>query len=102
VTRTRRTNRALLALNAALLALLGAVTLAPSAGAGAPGRLRGEYAIIGGQTAAGGSSNAAYILDTTNQELLAIRWNATRGATGELEIIGNRDLTKDQQARPGR
>ncbi|MEZ6317199.1 MAG: hypothetical protein R3B49_00395 [Phycisphaerales bacterium] len=100
--RANRTNRALLTLNVALLALLGAVTLASSAGAqGASGRLRGEYLVVGGEVD-GSTDNVAYVLDTTNQELVAVRWSATRGANGEFEVVGHRDLRADQNARPGR
>lgn len=97
----RRLSRGLLTLNAALLALLAAVTLAPDAGAQGGGRLRGTYALVAGE-ADGSPDNVAYILDSTNQELLAVRWAATTGAQGDLEVIGARSLTQDQQARPGR
>ncbi|MEQ8769149.1 MAG: hypothetical protein RIB60_01415 [Phycisphaerales bacterium] len=102
-TRARRTSPALLALNGALVAVLGFVTLGPDATAQgeSPDRLRGEYVLVGGDIPFGNES-AIYILDSANQEMVAVRWTSSSGASGKLEAIGYRDLRADTQARVGR
>ena len=102
-TPARRTSRALLALNGALLALLGLVTLGPDARAqgGTPERVPGEYVLVGGDIPYG-DSNAIYILDSANQEMVAIRWTPSSGASGRLDAIGYRNLSDDATARTGR
>lgn len=94
----QRTSRALIALNAALLAVLGVVVLAPRADAQrAGGRPRGEYIMVAGEFV-GGSAAAIYVMDTVNQEMVAVEWdNGQRG----LAAIGYRDLAADSQAAPG-
>ncbi len=103
ITRPRRTSRALLALNGALIALLGFVTLGPDANAQGESRdrLRGEYVLVGGDIPFG-NENAIYILDSANQEMVAVRWTSSSGAAGKLEAIGYRDLAADAEARIGR
>ncbi len=95
-----RRRRGLIALNAGLIVLLGAVTLAPSADAqrDRTGRARGEYTMVAGRIQ-GGNSNVVYILDSSNQDMIALRWNAS---TKSLEGIGYRDLRADAAAEPGR
>ncbi|MCA9302569.1 MAG: hypothetical protein KC996_00455 [Phycisphaerales bacterium] len=98
----RRPGNALMALNLALLSVLALITLAPRAGAqpsdpSAP-RARGEYTLVGGQTSSG-NSNAIYVLDTANRELVALRWNPN---TSSLEGIGYRNLAQDVFAEPDR
>jgi hypothetical protein len=91
--------RALIALNAALLLVLGVVTLAPESYAQrAAHRIRGEYTMVSGRIM-GGNTSAVYIVDAANQELLAVRWNP---ATKALEGIGYRNLRADGQFGPGR
>ena len=87
----------LLAVNAGLLVILGVATLAPAQ----PGanRARGDYAIVGGDFQGGGGANAVYILDSSNQELIAVSWDRTRKS---LTGIGFRSLDRDAQERPGR
>lgn len=89
----------LVVLNAALFGLL-AVALAMPAGAqnsGTP-RARGEYTMISGRTNSGGN-NAVYIVDSVNQEMIAVRWDTGRKSfTG----IGYRNLDADSKAQPGR
>ncbi len=95
----RPSPRKLITINAALLLLLGAVTLAPSTNAqrGAT-RARGEYTMLSGK-ATGSSSHVIYIVDSSNQDLVAVRWNES---TKALDNIGYRDLKEDAQASPGR
>jgi hypothetical protein len=93
--------RGLILLNAGLLAVLGAVTLAPRSvaqGQGSAQRARGEYTLVAGRII-GGSTHAVYIIDTANQEMVAVRWN--EGQKG-LDGIGYRNLAADAQAQPGR
>lgn len=86
----------LIAVNAALLVVLGAVSIATAQ----PGnRARGDYAMVGGEILGGGGGNAVYILDASNQELIAVKWDTSRKL---LEGIGFRDLNKDSQERSGR
>lgn len=92
--------RALVAVNVLLLALLATVLLSPHAraGAGQPARARGSYTMVGGQYQ-GGTSNAIYIVDAANQEMIALRWDESRKS---LSGIGYRNLNEDATAEPGR
>jgi hypothetical protein len=94
--------KGLLALNAFLLLVLAAVTLAPGAHAQAGGRptarARGEYTMVSGRIV-GGNSHAVYVVDTTNQEMLALLWNQSSRA---LDVIGYRNLSADAAAQPTR
>jgi hypothetical protein len=47
----------------------------------------------------GGNANAIYILDASNQEVLAARWNESSKA---IDVLGYRDLQADAQASPNR
>jgi hypothetical protein len=86
----------LIAVNAALLVILGAVSIATAQ----PGnRARGDYAMVGGEIMGGGGGNAVYILDASNQELIAVKWDTSRKV---LDGIGFRDLNKDSQERSSR
>lgn len=107
-----RPARRLVAFNFALLLVLGAVTIIGSleagaqpggAGAGATGanptpRARGDYTMVSGRYQ-GGTSNAIYVLDAANGELLALSWDRGRN---ELEIIGHRRIADDAQIKSGR
>ncbi len=85
----RRGLGGLIALNAALLAVLAAVTFAPDAIA--QHRSRGKYAMVtGGVT--GSLSSAVYIVDTTNQELIALNYDPS---SKRLKGIGYRNLESD-------
>jgi hypothetical protein len=81
--------RALLAVNAALLVLLAAVTFAPNADAQA--RVRGRYTMVAGGVA-GSVGEAVYIVDTINQELIAINYEYS---TKRLKGIGFRNIAAD-------
>lgn len=102
-TRTRR----LIALNAALLMGLAAATIAGTAsaqpggagGAGgasaAVGRARGEFTLVSGRYQ-GGTSGAVYVLDASNQDILALSWDRTRD---RFNIIGHRSLNEDARVQ---
>ena len=96
----RRSGRVhgLLVVNAALLALLGVVTFSPAADAQA--RSRGNYVMVAGGVA-GSASGAVYIVDTVNEELIALTWEPN---DRELLGVGYRNLSVDATtlAQPGR
>lgn len=97
-TRGRAPISALVALNAALLVVLGAVLLAPPAvGQNAAGdRARGSYTMVGGRII-GAPEAAIYIVDGVNQELIAARWDRTRRA---LKGLGYQSLSGRAPAAP--
>jgi hypothetical protein len=92
--RTRR----LLAMNAILLAGVAAVSFAPSLFSSAVAqsqpamRARGEYTMISGKSSSGGA--AIYVLDASNHEMIALRWDLARRS---LVGLGYRNLTADGQ-----
>jgi len=105
--------RGLLRLNVALLLILGVATILTSVDAGGqpgsglpgtapasvpPARSRGEYTMVSGRYQ-GGTSNAVWVLDAANGELIALSWDR---ANNELEVIGYRRLADDAQIRQGR
>ena len=79
----------LLALNGALLLVLGAVTLGPRVEA--QPRARADYTMVAGG-AQGALGGAVYIIDTTNQELLALTYDPSQS---EFYGIGYRNLIVD-------
>ena len=81
---------ALLALNGALLALLAAVTFGPSVDA-QQGRRRGDYTMVAGGVK-GASSSAVYIVDTVNQEMMAVTYSQQ---TKTLDGVGYQNLAAD-------
>ncbi|MBI1189650.1 MAG: hypothetical protein GC200_03080 [Tepidisphaera sp.] len=99
--------RGLVAANLVLLATLGVLSWAPWAGAqnaAAPAqgpavsRARGDYTMIAGHAVSGGSS-VVYILDSNNQELIALKWDQT---SASMQGVGYRDLNTDATTKPGR
>ena len=80
---------ALLAVNASMLVGLGVVTFAPDAHAQSRGR--GAYTMIAGG-ANGSSSSVVYIVDTANDELIAVRYDAN---ARQLNGVGYRNLMQD-------
>lgn len=100
--RARDLRLPLVCLNLALLALLCVLTLAAPAtaqNAGQPGaRARGEYTLLAGRSTAGGPS-IIYVIDATNQEVVALRWDQSRQV---LNSIGYRNLASDTRITPGR
>lgn len=90
----------LVALNAALLCATLVGLLTPRAEAqpgGGVSRPRGNYLMVSGR-ASGVSGNIVYIVDTVNQELLALRYQR---AAGRLDPFGYRSLAADS-AQGGR
>lgn len=91
--------RTLIALNLALLAALGGVSLAPRAGAqNQLDRARGEYTLVGGMIS-GGNSNAIYVLDAANREMIALVYEQSRRT---VQGVGYRDLATDLIVDPQR
>ncbi len=91
----------LIAVNAALLGVLAFVEFGPAASAQQshePARPRGQYTLVGGQIQTG-NSNAVYIVDSVNQEMIVLRWEDGRNI---LSGIGYRDLEEDARARSKR
>ena len=84
--------RKLLALNAGLLALLGVVTFGSIAQGQARGR--GEYTMVAGG-AQGSDAQTVYIIDVSNQEMIAVVFNPN---TKALEGVGYRNLAADAGA----
>ncbi len=93
----RRSLVGLVAVNAALALALLLVELAPLAGA-QPGpmssRPRGDYTLVGGEIQTG-NSNAVYIIDSVNQDMIVLRWEDGRNI---LDGVGYRDLDSDATA----
>lgn len=93
----RRSLVGLVAVNAALALALLLVELAPLAGA-QPGpmssRPRGDYTLVGGEIQTG-NSNAVYIIDSVNQDMIVLRWEDGRNI---LDGVGYRDLDADATA----
>lgn len=93
--------RALVALNALLLAILALVVFGPAASA--QQRARATYTMAAGRVL-GLEQSAVYILDTVNQELIAVTYNPS---TKQIDGIGYRNLAADQAtvlhgpSRPG-
>jgi hypothetical protein len=95
-----RVGGGLIALNCLLLAALALVTLGPGAGAQnqpSQRRLMGEYTMVGG-AAQGVTGNVVYILDSSNMQLIALRWDQTRRSVAG---VGYRDLRADREASAG-
>ncbi len=95
----RRQRKVLIGVNVGLLMAAAVVHWAASPGqAQSDPRSRGSYLIIGGEIQ-GGDANAIYVLDTINEELLAVRWNHSRRV---LEVLGYRDVRRDTSQEAGR
>lgn len=95
----KRTNRArsvLIAVNALLLGVLVVVSVSPGqpAAPGPASRARGQYTLVSNKVS-GGSSSQVFILDSANDELIAVKWDR---AGQRLEAIGFRDIVNDSAA----
>lgn len=88
--RARRTPPVLV-LNVVLAALVLTLAFVPSAGARQPVRARGTYTMVSGAIQ-GGNTDVAYIIDSANQELIAVNWDISKSA---LNVIGYRNLAVD-------
>lgn len=104
----RATRRGLVILNAGLLAVVAGLWAWSPASAGrdpgaawaqeaAKGRLRGQFLMVSGKLQ-GSPTNAVYIVDTANQELLSLKWDRTGQ---RLQGLGWRDMAKDGGATAG-
>jgi hypothetical protein len=56
-------------------------------------RARGNYLILAGKNISNDTSQL-FCLDSSNQELIALRWNPS---AGQLEVSGYRSLVNDRQ-----
>ncbi len=91
---TRR--RWLIAANLGLGAAIAVAALSgPAFGLQPSTRARGQYSMVAGQIQGGGSASAIYIIDSINQEIVAVRWNQSRN---ELDGIDYRNLDEDAKA----
>ena len=86
-----REHKGLLALNAMLILVLLIVTFAPAARAQAPNRKPGDYLMVAGR-ALGFTEAAIWVSDTTNQELMVLRYDRS---TKQLRFLGYRNLAND-------
>lgn len=91
----------LVVLNASLLTLVVTLGVVRSVNAGAPAqpeRAHGSYTMVSGAVQAG-SNDVAYIIDTVNQELVAVGWDI---AKNNLYVIGYRNLAADAKQHGAR
>jgi len=94
--RSRSRCAGLIALNAVLLGVLAVVSLGPQVGAQAA-RSRGDYLMVAGRVN-GVDGSAVYVIDSRNQEMMAVSLNNT---TKALDGIGYRNLANDSRSLPG-
>ena len=94
---TPRMDRRLIVLNGALLAVLAVVTLSSARSAtgqtGEANRARGEYTMVSG-VMQGSTASVLYLLDATNQEIVAASWDRNNN---RLVPIGHRSLSDDSR-----
>jgi len=93
--------RGLVAANVGLLCGVGILALARGAQGQSPqpvNRARGEYTMVAGRTNLGGPA-AVYIVDGTNQEMVALRWDQSKQV---LVGVGYRNLAGDNRTQTGR
>jgi len=99
-TLARRPITGLIALNGILLAVLAAVSFGPGApdasAEQARSRPRGYYTMVSAK-AQGIPESAIIVVDSTNQQLVATRWDRSRRT---LSGLGFRDLTADAARAP--
>ncbi len=102
------TRRGLIILNSGLLAVVaGLWSWSPTSAGRDPGaawaqeaakaRQRGQFLMVSGKLQ-GSPSNAVYIVDTANQELLAVKWDR---AGQRLQGLGWRDMVRDGGSAAG-
>ncbi len=86
----RRSYSGLIALNIALLVALAFVTFSSGATAqDEAARSRGEYTMVAGRIQ-GSAEDAIYIIDSSNQEMLALRWDNSRKRLDGLDYASFR------------
>jgi hypothetical protein len=97
---TRSSLAALVSLNGVLLAALAWIEWSPGAQAQSMSRTRSSYAMTGG-TLMGVSQGVIYVINETDQELVALMWNER---TKQFQGLGYRNLAADlsaaQRVRP--
>lgn len=92
--KNQRAIRGLIGLNAALALCLALVTFSsPVTAQQAVNRNPGNYTMVGGNIQ-GQTIDAIYIVDSSNQEMVAMMWDQSRR---EMQAIGYRDLALDGQ-----
>lgn len=103
---SRTLPRALVALNLTLAGALTVLTLLPAetvsaqpGAASAPARPRGDYAMVSGKSSGIGNYNAVFVVDSTNQELVALKWDNSRT---QFEGLGFRSLNADREGQTRR
>lgn len=100
-TQSHARHRTLIVVNCVLAVAVAGVAMTSSV-TGQPGtaRSRGNYTAISANMQ-GGNASAVFVLDASNQEMVAVRWNDSRRS---LEGIGFRNLAEDAktQAPTGR
>ncbi len=86
-------------LNVVLLIALAAITLVPDniRRNSQPARARGEYTMLAGRPN-GQASDAIFIVDASNQEVVALKWDSAK----KLTILGYRNLETDAKQSPTR
>lgn len=62
-------------------------------------RARGDYTMVAGRTTQGGSVDTVYIVDSANQEVVAVKWDQTKKT---LSGVGYRSITADARGARGR
>ncbi|MAC18714.1 MAG: hypothetical protein CMJ23_03375 [Phycisphaerae bacterium] len=87
---SHRNLKGLLVLNGLLVAVLAAITFAPSADAQSQ-RFRGKYTMVSGRSQ-GTTPYLLYILNQNSRELVAVRYNVQQNM---LEGMAYADLAKD-------
>lgn len=88
--------RGLFWLNATLLLILALLALTPGAQARQPAsRPHGQYAMVSAEVQ-GLTERAVVILDSANQQMVALRWDRSRKA---LAPLGYRDIGADIRLR---
>lgn len=100
MSRTARHNpiRSLIVLNAGLLLVLAGVSFVPDADA-QQARVRGKHTMVSSRVQ-GSTPDGVILVDTSNMELVATTWDASRRT---LNFIGFRDMRVDaanNQSRP--
>ncbi|MCC6951241.1 MAG: hypothetical protein IT433_07310 [Phycisphaerales bacterium] len=92
----------LIILNLALASTLIVLAVASRAdgqnASGPPARARGEYTLVAGKSNSGGS-DVVYVVDASNQEIVALKWDQSRQA---MTAVGYRSMGADQRQTPGR
>lgn len=96
--RTRR--QWLIAANLALAASIALAALAvPARGLQPASRARGQYTMIAGELRGGGDASGIYIVDSINEEIVALRWNESHS---QLDGLDYRDLEVDAERQGDR